>query len=72
MKKNEQSPVNTLLSGQTSFIEIVITAILIGFGISLTVSSLTLLKNFDPMLGVYIGSIICIISLVHCQLLNCG
>jgi hypothetical protein len=64
MKKSESSPINSLLSGRTSLAEIVITAIFIGFGISLSVSSLTLFENFNALMGFYTGLMICIVSLV--------
>lgn len=65
MKKNglEGSPINSLFIVRTSLIEIIISAIVIGFGISITVSSLTLLKNFNPFIGIIIGVLICSFSI---------
>lgn len=52
-----------MLIVRTSLIEIIISAIVIGFGISLTVSSLTLLNNFNALIGIIIGLFICILSI---------
>ncbi len=48
MKKNEPeaSPINSLFIVRASLIEIIISAIVIGFGISLTVSSCNFVEKF--------------------------
>lgn len=67
MEKNKL-PVANLLLSRAKFIELIIVAIFLGFGISLTSSSITLIKDFKPMEAIYIGSTICIISIIYISL----
>ncbi|MBX4258844.1 hypothetical protein KTC96_14245 [Clostridium estertheticum] len=64
MEKNKL-PVSNLLLSRTKFIELIIVAIFLGFGISLTSSSITVITDFKPMVGIYIGGVICILSVIY-------
>lgn len=61
-------PVSSFLLSRAKFIELIIISIFLGFGISLTSSSITLLTGFNPVLGIYIGGAICIISAIYISL----
>ena len=67
MEKNKL-PVSNLSVSRAKFAELIIVGIFLGFGISLTSSSITLIKDFNPMLGIYIGSVICTISIMYISL----
>lgn len=68
MKQNEHSPIHSLLTERANLSEIIIIAIFLGFGISLTISSVSLFKNFNPVVGLLIGVMICLISLGYLTL----
>lgn len=65
MKRNISLPVSTLLLRRANLMEIIISVIIIGFGISLTVSSMTLFENFNAQIGFFIGLATCAISLLY-------
>ncbi len=64
MKKYEHQPISSLLLGRAHLYEIVITAIFMGFGISLIVSSITLFNKFEAFWGLCTGLIISVVSLI--------
>lgn len=64
MKKSNNLPISSFLLGRTRLIEIIISAVFIGFGISLTASSLSLLDKFSPLIGLYLGLFICSFSII--------
>ncbi|HUW65254.1 MAG TPA: hypothetical protein VMW83_11305 [Spirochaetia bacterium] len=63
MKKVEKLPLSSLLLGRTHLVELILTAFLAGFSISLIASSISLLKNFNALVGIWLGLTICIISI---------
>lgn len=65
---NNKLPVSNLSLSRSKFAELIIVAIFLGFGISLTSSSVTLIEGFNPMIGIYIGSTICFISVIYISL----
>lgn len=67
MEKNKL-PVASFLLSRAKFIELIIIAIFLGFGISITSSSITVITGFQPFLGIYIGGTICIISVIYISL----
>ena len=66
--EKDKLPVLNLLLSRSKFVELVIVAVFLGFGISLTSSSITVINGFKPMLGIYIGGLICIISVIYISL----
>lgn len=67
MDKNKL-PVSRLSLSRTKFAELIIVAIFLAFGISLTSSSITLITDFKPIQGIYIGSAISVISVIYISL----
>lgn len=67
MEKNEL-PVSNLSVSRAKFAELIIVAIFLAFGISLASSSITLIKDFNPILGICVGSVISVISVIYISL----
>ena len=55
--EKDKLPVLNLLLSRSKFVELVMVAVFLGFGISLTSSSITVINGFKPMLGIYIGGL---------------
>ncbi|WP_006520519.1 hypothetical protein [Desulfoscipio gibsoniae] len=66
--EKDRLPVLNLLLSRSKFVELVIVAVFLGFGISLTTSSITLIEGFKPMLGICTGGLICILSVIYISL----
>lgn len=66
--EDNKLPVSSLSLSRAKFAELIIVAIFLGFGISLTSSSITLITGFKPSQGIYIGGAICIISVIYISL----
>lgn len=65
MKSIEKGPLDQCLSIRSNIIEIIIIAIVIAFGISIIVSSITIIDGYDPSNGIIFGVGVCIISLLY-------
>jgi len=65
MKNINKGPLFEFLLGRTSLLELLIIAIFISFGINVLTSSMILFAWFKPLLGFYLGSLICLISLLY-------
>lgn len=66
--ERDKLPVSNLLLSRSKIIELIIVAVFLGFGISLTSSSITIIEGFKPMQGIYIGGIICFSSVIYISL----
>ncbi|MCB2361965.1 hypothetical protein [Clostridium estertheticum] len=63
--KNNINPISDLLLERTSLIQLILVAVFIGFSVSLIVSSITLLHGFRPVIGIIVGLIICLSTLLY-------
>lgn len=65
MTENKYSIIQSIISGHKNFIKLVVVAILLAFGINLISSQFVALTIFSPLVTVFLGLILCIISVLY-------
>ncbi len=65
MEKGNEKPVKGILIGRDDFLEILMVAILLAFGVGIVASSITILENFNPLVGILIGIGVCLIAITY-------
>lgn len=65
MKKQYKYPLGEYLSIKENFMEIIIVAIILAFGVSIIVGSITLIEGYNFKLGILLGIVLCLLALIY-------
>lgn len=65
MTENKYSIIQSIIIGHKNFIKLVVIAILLAFGINLISSQFVALAIFSPLVTVFLGLILCVISVLY-------